>query len=53
MNPPPPSPPHYIVIKLSFNAKFNVGAKATTPLLDFTDALGACVTVAYTVACLL
>jgi CDP-diacylglycerol--inositol 3-phosphatidyltransferase len=44
------------VIKLSFHAKFSDlagGAKASTPLLDAVDALGACVTVSYTVACIL
>ena len=41
------------LLKLSYNARFGIGATASTPLVDVLDALGALVGVAYTVSCLM
>jgi phosphatidylglycerophosphate synthase len=38
------------MVKLSFHAQRGLDAKASTELVDFADALGLCVTVAYSVA---
>ena len=41
------------LVKLSYHARFGLGATASTPLIDALDTLGAVVGVAYTAACLI
>jgi len=41
------------LVKLSFHARFGIGATASTPFIDLIDLLGAAVGVAYTLSCVL